>query len=147
MEAGGKLLGPIPGQAKSVTVGDESVSVIICSFYEDGEECSIIAVSNGAGNVLESKSYLQKYVVPYIWFFGACVVLIVVLVNTCCSRWINSLILPPKKEIRQGMKKVKSGVLDGEIPVLRQDEQGEVCEEFNNLMRYRSSLSGRKKNR
>lgn len=51
------------------------------------------------------------------------------------------------KEIRQGMKKVKSGVLDGEIPVLRQDEQGEVCEEFNNLMRYRSSLSGRKKNR
>lgn len=73
--------------------------------------------------------------------------MIVVLVNTCCSRWINSLILPPMKEIRQGMKKVKSGVLDGEIPVLRQDEQGEVCEEFNNLMRYRSSLSGRKKNR
>ena len=46
-----------------------------------------------------------------------------------------------------GNEKVKSGVLDGEIPVLRQDEQGEVCEEFNNLMRYRSSLSGRKKNR
>lgn len=56
--------------------------------------------------------------------------LIVVLVNTCCSRWINSLILLPMKEIRQGMKKVKSGVLDGEIPVLRQDEQGEVCEEL-----------------
>ena len=129
MEAGGKLLGPIPGQAKSVTVGDESVSVIICSFYEDGEECSIIAASNGAGNVLGSKSYLQKYVVPYIWFFGACVVLIVVLVNTCCSRWINSLILLPMKGYERntaGNEKVKSGVLDGEIPVLRQDEQGEV---------------------
>lgn len=130
-----KLIGPIPEQAKSVTVGNEDVSVIKCSFYEDGEECSIIAVSNGTGNVLGSKSYLQKYVVPYIWIFGVCAVLVVVLVNACCSRWINSLILPPMKEIRQGMKKVKSGVLDGEIPVLRQDELGEVCEEFNEMQR------------
>lgn len=130
-----KLIGPIPEQAKSVTVGNEDVSVIKCSFYEDGEECSIIAVSNGAGNVLGSKSYLQKYVVPYIWIFGGCAVLIVVLVNVCCSRWINSLIIPPMKEIRQGMQKVKSGVLDGEIPILRQDELGEVCEEFNEMQR------------
>ena len=130
-----KLIGPIPEQAKSVTVGNEDVSVIKCSFYEDGEECSIIAVSNGTGNVLGSKSYLQKYVIPYVWILGACAVLIVVLVNVCCSRWINSLIIPPMKEIRQGMKKVKSGVLDGEIPVLRQDELGEVCEEFNEMQR------------
>ena len=33
------------------------------------------------------------------------------------------------------MKKVKSGVLDCEIPVLRQDELGEVCEEFNEMQR------------
>lgn len=130
-----KLIGPIPEQAKSVTVGNEDVSVIKCSFYEDGEECSIIAVSNGTGNVLGSKSYLQKYVIPYVWILGACAVLIVVLVNVCCSRWINSLIIPPMKEIRQGMKKVKSGVLDGEIPVLRQDELGEMCEEFNEMQR------------
>ena len=130
-----KLIGPIPEQAKSVTVGNEDVSVIKCSFYEDGEECSIIAVSNGTGNILGSKSYLQKYVLPYMWIFGACAILIVVLVNGCCSRWINSLILPPVKEIRQGMKKVKSGVLDCEIPVLRQDELGEVCEEFNEMQR------------
>lgn len=130
-----KLIGPIPEQAKSVTVGNEDVSVIKCSFYEDGEECSIIAVSNGEGNVLGSRSYLQKYVVPYVWIFGACAVLIVALVNVCCSRWINSLIIPPMKEIRQGMQKVKSGVLDGDIPVLRQDELGEVCEEFNEMQR------------
>ncbi len=130
-----KLIGPIPEQAKSVTVGNEDVSVIKCSFYENGEECSIIAVSNGTGNVLGSKSYLQKYVIPYVWILGACAVLIVVLVNVCCSRWINSLIIPPMKEIRQGMKKVKSGVLDGEIPVLRQDELGEMCEEFNEMQR------------
>ena len=76
-----KLIGPIPEQAKSVTVGNEDVSVIKCSFYEDGEECSIIAVSNGTGNILGSKSYLQKYVLPYMWIFGACAILIVVLVN------------------------------------------------------------------
>lgn len=81
-----KLIGPIPEQAKSVTVGNKDVSVIKCSFYEDGEECSIIAVSNETRNVLGSQSYLQKYVVPYVWIFGVCAVLIVVLVNACCSR-------------------------------------------------------------
>ncbi len=130
-----RLIGPIPEQAKSVTVGNEEVSVIKCSFYEEGEECSIIAVSSGAGNSLGGRSYLQKYVVPYVWIFGVCAVLIVVLLNACCSRWISSLILPPMKEIRQGMKKVKSGVLDVDIPVLRRDELGEVCEEFNEMQR------------
>ncbi len=130
-----KLIGPIPEQANSVTVGNENVSVIRCSFYEDNEECSIIAFSNGEGNPLGSKSYLQKYIIPYVWIFGACTVLIVVLVNACCSRWINSLIIPPMKEIRHGMQKVKNGILDGEIPILRQDELGEVCEEFNEMQR------------
>ena len=130
-----KLIGPIPEQANSVTVGNEEVSVIRCSFYEDNEECSIIAISNGEGNVLGSKSYLQKYVIPYIWIFGICTILISVLVNACCSRWISSLIIPPMKEIRRGMQKVKSGVLDNEIPVLCQDELGEVCEEFNEMQR------------
>lgn len=130
-----KLIGPIPEQAKSVTVGNKDVSVIKCSFYEDGEECSIISVSNETRNVLGSQSYLQKYVVPYVWIFGVCAVLIVVLVNACCSRWINSLIIPPMKEIRRGMQKVKSGVLDSEISVLRRDELGEVCEEFNEMQR------------
>ena len=66
-----KLIGPIHEQAKSVTVGNEDVSVIKCSFYENSDECSIIAVSDEEGNVLGSRSYLQKYVVPYVWLFGA----------------------------------------------------------------------------
>lgn len=108
----------------------------ICLWpVRNNEECSIIAVSNGEGNVLGSKSYLQKYVIPYIWIFAACILVVIVLVNACCSRWINSLLIPPMKEIRQGMQKVKRDVLDGEIPVLRQDELGEVCEEFNEMQR------------
>lgn len=130
-----KLIGLVPEQAKSVTVGNEDVSVIKCSFYEAGEECSIIAVSDGEGNVLGSGSYLQKYVIPYLVIFGVCAIVLVVLVNMCCSRWINSLILPPMKTIRQGMQKVKAGVPGGDIPVLRQDELGEVCEEFNEMQR------------
>lgn len=130
-----KLIGPIHEQAKSVTVGNEDVSVIKCSFYENSDECSIIAVSDEEGNVLGSRSYLQKYVVPYVWLFGACTVLIVILVNVFCSRWIQSLIIPPMKEIQQGMQKVKSGMLDGEIPVLRQDELGELCGEFNEMQK------------
>ena len=39
------------------------------------------------------------------------------------------------KEIQQGMQKVKSGMLDGEIPVLRQDELGELCGEFNEMQK------------
>lgn len=100
-----KLIGPIPEQAESVTIGNDDVSVIKCSFYENGEECSIIAVSSGTGNVLGSRSYLQKYVIPYLWIFGVCAVVTVVLVNVCCSRWINSLIIPPMKEIRRECRK------------------------------------------
>ena len=129
-----KLIGPIPEQAKSITVGNDSISVIKCSFYEEGDECSIIAVSSNVG-ILGSSSYLQKYVVPYICIFGACTVFIISFVNACCSRWINSLILPPMKEIRRGMQRVREGDLDGEIRIYRKDELGEMSDEFNEMQR------------
>lgn len=129
-----KLIGPVPEQASSITVGNDSISVIKCSFYEDGDECAIIAASNNVG-ILGSPSYLQKYVLPYIGILGACTVLIVIIVNVCCSKWINSLIIPPMKEIRRGMQKVQNGELDGEIKIYRKDELGEVSEEFNEMQR------------
>lgn len=129
-----KLIGPIPEQAKSITVGNDNISVIKCSFYENGDECAIIAASSNAG-ILDSPSYLQKYVIPYIWIFSASTLFIVILVNVCCSKWINSLIIPPMKEIRRGMQKVKEGELDGKIKVYRKDELGEVSEEFNEMQR------------
>lgn len=130
-----KLIGPVPEQAQAITVGNDDLSVIKCSFSEAGEECAIIAVNSEPGNGPGSRSYLQKYVIPYLWLFGACTVAVILLVNICCSRWIRSLILPPMKEIRRGMQKVRSGNLEGEIPVLRRDEPGEVCEEFNEMQR------------
>lgn len=129
-----KLIGPVPEQSSSITVGNDSISVIKCSFYEDGDECAIIAASTNVG-ILGSPSYLQRYVLPYIWIFGACSVFIVILVNVCCSKWINSLIIPPMKEIRRGMQKVQNGELDGEIKIYRKDELGEVSEEFNEMQR------------
>ncbi|HJB17311.1 MAG TPA: HAMP domain-containing protein [Candidatus Blautia excrementipullorum] len=131
-----KMIGPVSEQAESVTAGNEEVSVIKCSFSEDGEECSIIAVNSGTGNVLGSRSYLQQYVIPYIWIFAVSAVFIIIFVNACCSRWISSLILPPVKEIRKGMQKVRSGNLEGEIRVIRPDELGEVCAEFNEMQRW-----------
>ena len=126
------LIGPIPEQANFITVGNDNISVIKCSFYENGEECSIIAASTEVG-ILGSASYLQRYVIPYIWIFGGCTVLVIFLVNLCCSKWIHSLIIPPMKEIRRGMQKVKEGELDGEIRIYRRDELGEVSEEFNEM--------------
>ena len=131
-----EMIGPVLEQTESVTAGNEEVSVIKCSFSEEGEDCAVIAVNSGAGNVLSSRSYLQQYVIPYIWIFAAATFLIVIFVNACCSRWISSLILPPVKEIRKGMQKVRTGNLDGEIRVLRKDELGEVCEEFNEMQRW-----------
>lgn len=129
-----KLIGPVPEQAESITVGNDNISVIKCSFYEEGDECAIIAASDNAG-ILGSPSYLQKYVFPYIWIFGTSILFIIVLVNACCSKWINSLIIPPMKEIKRGMQKVKEGELDGKIKVYRKDELGEVSEEFNEMQR------------
>lgn len=128
-----QLIGPNQEQAKSINVSSDRVSVIKCSFYEDEEECAIIAVNIGMDNPLGSKSYLQRYVLPYIWIFGLSMILVVILVNVCCSKWISSLILPPMKEIRKGMQKVKKGELEGNIRVLRNDELGEVCSEFNEM--------------
>lgn len=128
-----QLIGPIQEQAKSINVSSDRVSVIKCSFYEDEEECAIIAVNIGMDNPLGSKSYLQRYVLPYVWIFGLSMILVVILVNVCCSKWISSLILPPMKEIRKGMQKVKKGELEGNIRVLRNDELGEVCSEFNEM--------------
>lgn len=129
-----ELIGPVSEQAKSITVGNDHVSVIKCSFYEDGDECAIIAESSNVG-ILGSPSYLQKFVIPYIWIFVTCTAAIVIFVNVCCSKWISSLIIPPMKEIKKGMQKVKAGELDGEIRVYRQDELGEVSEEFNEMQR------------
>lgn len=131
-----ELIGPNLEEVQSVTVGNDEISVIKCSFFEDEEECTILAVNSGAGNVLNSPSYIQRYVIPYIWAFGVCAVLAVILANTCCSKWISSLIIPPMKEIKRGMQKVRNGNLEGEIQVFREDELGEVCEEFNEMQRW-----------
>lgn len=129
------LIGPVPEQASSITVGNEDISVIKCSFYEDGEECAIIAVNNGTGNILNSQNYLQKHVIPYLWIFGAATVCIVILVNFFCSRWISNLINPPMREISSGMKRVRKGELEEEIRIFRDDELGELCGEFNEMQR------------
>ena len=72
--------------------------------------------------VTAGRSYLQRHVIPYLWIFGICLVLSVLLINTCCSGWITRLILPPMTEIRKGMQKIRKGNMEGEIPVLRRDE-------------------------
>ena len=130
-----EMIGSIPEQVQSVTAGNDNISVIKCSFSEGEEECAIIAVNSGSGNIL-NKSYLQRYILPYIWIFGACTVVMIIFVNACCSRWIGSLIIPPMEEITRGMKKVRNGELDGEILVYRKDELGEVCAEFNEMQRW-----------
>ena len=95
----------LPPKARSITIGNEDVSVIRCSFQEDQEECSITAVSLGAAEGGSGPSYLQTHVVPYIWLFGVSTLIVVLIVNSSCARWITSLIIPPLKEIRKGMKR------------------------------------------
>lgn len=131
-----QLIGPVPEQAKTVTIGDEDTSVIKCTFYEGGEECSIIAVNEGKSSVLNSRSYLQSHVIPYIWLFLGILTVTIIFVNACCSGWITKLILPPLQEIKKGMKKIRDGEFRGDIPILHQDELGEVCNEFNEMKQY-----------
>lgn len=118
-----------------MTAGNDAVSVIRCGFRENGEECTILAVNCGNLHMLNSQSYLQRHVIPWLWLFGGGAALAAILVNACCSRWISSLILPPMKEIRKGMQRVKNGEPGEEIRILRQDELGEVCAEFNEMLR------------
>lgn len=140
------LIGDMSGQAQSVTAGTEETSVIKCTFYEDGEACSILAVNNGKNDILNSRSYLQRHVIPYVWLFVILLVIAVLVINGCCTGWITRLILPPMKEIQKGMQKIRAGDLDGDIPVLRQDELGELCGEFNEMKQYlRKSEEERRK--
>lgn len=130
-----RMIGSVPSLAHSVMVGNDDISVIKCSFYENGQECVVVAFSNAGENIAEGQNYFQRHVIPYIWIFGICTLLVIILVNACCSRWISSLIIPPMKEIRRGMQKIRRGELEGEITVFRQDELGEVSSEFNEMQR------------
>lgn len=130
-----RMIGSVPSLAHSVMVGNDDISVIKCSFYENGQECVVVAFSNAGENIAEGQNYFQRHVIPYIWIFGIGTLLVIILVNACCSRWISSLIIPPMKEIRRGMQKIRRGELEGEITVFRQDELGEVSSEFNEMQR------------
>lgn len=130
-----RMIGSVPSLVHSVMVGNDDISVIKCSFYENGQECVVVAFSNAGENIAEGQNYFQRHVIPYIWIFGIGTLLVIILVNACCSRWISSLIIPPMKEIRRGMQKIRRGELEGEITVFRQDELGEVSSEFNEMQR------------
>ena len=130
-----RMIGSVPSLAHSVMVGNDDISVIKCSFYENGQECVVVAFSNAGENIAEGQNYFQRHVIPYIWIFGIGTLLVIILVNACCSRWISSLIIPPMKEICRGMQKIRRGELEGEITVFRQDELGEVSSEFNEMQR------------
>lgn len=131
-----ELIGNVPEQAKTITAGNDKASVIKCTFHESEEECAIVAVNEEKNHVLNSQSYLQRHIIPYIWLLLAVLGVSVLSVNVLCSRWIMKLILPPLQEIKAGMKKIREGELRGDIPVIRQDELGEVCEEFNEMKQY-----------
>ena len=130
-----RMIGSVPSLVHSVMVGNDDISVIKCSFYENGQECVVVAFSNAGENIAEGQNYFQRHVIPYIWIFGIGTLLVIILVNACCSRWISSLIIPPMKEICRGMQKIRRGELEGEITVFRQDELGEVSSEFNEMQR------------
>lgn len=128
--------GDVLSEMDSVTLNDGKHSVIKSSFREDGETCSIIAFNDGMAGSQVGESYLQKYVIPYLWGLLALLLGIIVLVNFLCSRWLKLLLLPSVKNLGEGAKRVREGNLDVDIPVYRPDELGAVCSEFNEMQRY-----------
>ena len=110
--------GDVLSEADSVTLNDGKNSVIKSSFREDDETCAILAFNDGMAGSRMGKSYLQKYVIPYLWGFLALLLGIIVLVNFLCSRWLKMLLLPSVKNLRAGAKRVREGNLDEDIPCL-----------------------------
>lgn len=131
-----KMGGDVLSEADSVTLNDGKNSVIKSSFREGDETCSILAFNDGMAGSQMGESYLQKYVIPYLWGFLALLLGVIVLVNFLCSRWLKTLLFPSVKNLGAGAKRVREGNLDEDIPVYRQDEMGEVCSEFNEMQHY-----------
>ncbi|MFV0527404.1 MAG: ATP-binding protein [Lachnospiraceae bacterium] len=131
-----RLMGEVLQKVDSISLGSGKISVIKSSFSEDDKTCSMIAINSGELAGEGTPSYLQKYVVPYIWAFVGALLVAIVIVNICCFRWITSLILPPLKRIREGAQRIRAGNLVEEIPVYRNDELGEACTEFNEMRKY-----------
>ena len=61
-----RMIGSVPSLAHSVMVGNDDISVIKCSFYENGQECVVVAFSNAGENIAEGQNYFQRHVIPYI---------------------------------------------------------------------------------
>ena len=61
---------------------------------------------------------------------------LVELANLALSRWISRSVLEPLKELSAGAREIRNGNLDHRITYAKQDEFGEVCQDFNEMRGY-----------
>ena len=116
----------------NLTLSEEQGSIIKNSFEKDDIKYEITAVHlNETGTNEVTVSYFRKYVTDIILWLVVFAVAMIIAANALLSRWIVWSIMKPLDVLKRGTKKIAEGDLDCEIDYHKQDEFGEVCEEFD----------------
>lgn len=118
--------------AKTLTASKHDVSVIKNTFYHGTKVFSIIAVHRGGGSQ-QAGSYLQSYLLKFVVGFILIFLLFTVCVNWALSCWISRSVLVPLEKLERGTKEIREGNLDTEIDYRKQDEFGQVCQNFDEM--------------
>lgn len=126
------VAGEAIASAKTLTASKHEVSVIKNTFYHGTKIFSIIAVHRGGGSQ-QTGSYLQSYMMKFVIGFILIFLLFTVCVNWILSCWISRSVLIPLKKLERGTKEIRDGNLDTEIDYRKQDEFGQVCQNFDEM--------------
>lgn len=117
-----------------LVMSNEKGSLIKNMLKSDGRTFEITAVQTAEnGSYTTDNSYLKKYIISFAVIFFLFILLVVVVTNAVLSRWITRMIMKPLYVLKKGSKEIEQGNLDFELDYHKEDEFGEVCDEFSDM--------------
>lgn len=122
--------------AQSMTMSTDKMSVVKNTFFHEGKEFAVLAVNIGQDN--RGPSYLQNYILRYILILCLTFFLMVIVVNGVLSYWVSRSVLEPLKKLSRGTKRIIEGDLTADLDYHKQDEFGQVCQDFEKMCAYLS---------
>ncbi|MEF9840494.1 MAG: HAMP domain-containing sensor histidine kinase [Lachnospiraceae bacterium] len=132
-----EILGKSYEEIQSLSLGDGECSIVKSTFHGNQEEYAITAVClNSSLSSLDSESYVHKYILSFAAFFILFILIVVVATNAILSHWISRMVLKPLNILQNGTKEIREGNLDFEIPYEKNDEFGEVCDDFDEMRKH-----------
>ncbi|MCI2062038.1 MAG: HAMP domain-containing histidine kinase [Eubacteriaceae bacterium] len=133
-----ELVGGSEAALDSFSIQRGTKSVQKETVHEEGEPTFVVfAVHDGTSGVNHtSESFMDRYVVPFLFLALVIILLSIVVSDYVLTRWVNRNIMYPLRELRKNAEEVREGNFDEPILYSRDDEFGEVCRAFEDMKHH-----------